>query len=214
MIEGAHPDPELLSAHLDGELSPLEESPLKAHLVACPACRGALQALHETKRKLSGASRPEMPETLARAIASRLEMSPQGALGPEAAPSVGRGASRWAPWAALALAAMLAGFWLRGFLAGSGREVEGALAHRSSPARSAVVAGTAPTKAKNPPDLLCRSIEWGPDGRGEDLPISCPPGYLKESTAKSEQTSVFPSISLKSVSPTPRSSNEAQAKKP
>jgi hypothetical protein len=211
MTEFTHPDPEILSAHLDGELPPSEESSVNKHLASCPACREALRRFHDVKAALARTTRPEMPAALARAVEKRLGRNSE-ALDPDPLPAR-NGDRSWMPWAALAFATMIVGFWLRGFLSVPGHTVQGVIAQRGGPSVLHGSGAPSSVQAKSPPDLLCRSIEWGPNG-GKDLPISCPPGYLKESTAKSDEPPAFPAIYLKSVSPTPRASNEAQAKKP
>ena len=211
MTDFTHPDPEILSARLDGELPPAEEISVNRHLAACPDCREALKRFHDIKAALARTTRPEMPAALAREIEKRLGRNAADPM-PDPLPAE-KGGRSWAPWAALAFATMFVGFWLRGFLSVPDHAVQGAVARRGGPSVRPSSDAPSSARVKSQPDLLCRSIEWGPNA-GKDLPISCPPGYLKESTAKSDEPPAFPAISLKSVSPTPRASNEAQAKKP
>jgi len=46
-----HPESQLLSAHLDGELPPREAGELEAHLADCPACSGLFRELSEVQRR-------------------------------------------------------------------------------------------------------------------------------------------------------------------
>lgn len=82
---------EMLSAHVDGELSADERADLESHLGSCAACERALLQLRELKASLS---RGEARATLPAALEHRLERHP-------------RARWRW-PWAAAVAAAAVA----------------------------------------------------------------------------------------------------------
>lgn len=62
--------PEVLSASLDGELSPDERAELDSHLDACPECSARLESLRALKHALSGLEAKASPSD---AVAARIE---------------------------------------------------------------------------------------------------------------------------------------------
>lgn len=52
---------ELLSAHLDGELTPLERSRVAAHLSDCERCRAELEDLHQARAALRSLPLLDLP---------------------------------------------------------------------------------------------------------------------------------------------------------
>lgn len=64
----------LLSAWIDGELSPPGAGALSAHLAACPGCSRRAEELREVGRLLAELPRLEPPEPVAGRVRDRLEM--------------------------------------------------------------------------------------------------------------------------------------------
>jgi len=62
---------ELLSAHLDGELSPQEERTLEEHLAVCGECRALAAQLEQMHTALSGMEQP-VPEELTQRVMDRV----------------------------------------------------------------------------------------------------------------------------------------------
>ena len=67
----AHEESFLISAYIDGELSPEERSRVDAHLPHCAACRFDLESLKHTKASLAATPRRAMPPELVAAIEAR-----------------------------------------------------------------------------------------------------------------------------------------------
>lgn len=63
---------ELLSARLDGELTPAEERELEAHLAVCPACRALEEQLAELRKGFDGLEEVPAPEGFARGVMDRI----------------------------------------------------------------------------------------------------------------------------------------------
>jgi anti-sigma factor RsiW len=82
----------LVPSYLDGELSEVQASPLRAHLIDCPHCREA--AKHETalKRWFQSAreARAQVPEGFAAHVARRAFSGDRGLAVPAASGSEGR----------------------------------------------------------------------------------------------------------------------------
>jgi RNA polymerase sigma-70 factor (ECF subfamily) len=80
---------EALSARLDGELNPLEEEGLAAHLQGCAPCRGharELATLHRTVRVRAAAPVPDLTRAIVATAGARLPTSRRA---PAAAPRLG-----------------------------------------------------------------------------------------------------------------------------
>ena len=67
-----HDESFLLSAYLDGELSPAEEFQVTQHLPHCASCAAELESLRWTKKVLAAAPRRAMPADLISDIEARL----------------------------------------------------------------------------------------------------------------------------------------------
>lgn len=67
----AHEEEVLLSAYLDGELTPQERDRVNEHLLTCQNCRLGLESLRGAKRLLTGAPRRVMPPDLIDALETR-----------------------------------------------------------------------------------------------------------------------------------------------
>lgn len=67
----AHDEGQLLSAHLDGELSADESARLASHLDGCPECRVELEGLRRAKHMLSAAPRRALPPELIADLSER-----------------------------------------------------------------------------------------------------------------------------------------------
>lgn len=113
---------ELLSAALDGELSPEERDRLLAHLETCPSCRELGKELSVLQRALEKLPVPAPPPTLTGAIldrAAQLDLLPPETEEPPKASPAPRPRSRhsapqpWGKWAAAAamLAVVVLGGW-------------------------------------------------------------------------------------------------------
>jgi putative zinc finger protein len=59
-----HPNTELLSAYLDGEVALVEARAIESHLATCDACRGRLRGLRGVVHQLSALERPAPPPWL------------------------------------------------------------------------------------------------------------------------------------------------------
>lgn len=99
---------ELISAALDGELTPAERAALDAHLNECPACAALFDELAGHARLLRQLD-CQPPGDLTERILSRL---------PEQTPEKRSGLRRWARWGSLAACAALA-IWAGTALPGS-----------------------------------------------------------------------------------------------
>jgi anti-sigma factor RsiW len=99
----------LLSAHLDRELRPASEAPLRIHLEGCPACRERLALLRRAGMLLDEPAPPPPAGLAGRIIrAAAAESGPKPARWPFAFPA-------WAPrlaWATAALLCILGGAFL------------------------------------------------------------------------------------------------------
>jgi len=102
---------ELISAAVDGALSPAEEERLTAHLVDCPECRELLSDLQVLHARLSQLPAVEVPEGLTERILAAVEKDNVTPL------PVKKPGFRWKRWASTAavLALVLVGGWRMGF---------------------------------------------------------------------------------------------------
>lgn len=66
--------PALISAKLDGELSPEETEALNAHLEACPACRQWMEAMAAVDRRVAALEEPA-PEGLKKGVLYRIDQA-------------------------------------------------------------------------------------------------------------------------------------------
>ncbi len=104
-----HIDGPMMTAFLDGALSPSDRDRCDGHLVSCAACRRELDALRHLKLVVSTAPRKTMPADLVLALERRL-VSPM--------PRWRIPAPRlWIPLGATAAAALSIGLWLQGLRA-------------------------------------------------------------------------------------------------
>jgi anti-sigma factor RsiW len=60
MTFAEHPG-DLLSAYVDGELSPGDTAAVEGHLVGCPACRDELEATRWTRQVMRGLPQLDLP---------------------------------------------------------------------------------------------------------------------------------------------------------
>jgi len=70
----AHLDDELLSAYLDGELSPQRSESVEAHLASCGGCRARLDGLRRVVLSLSRLERASPPPLLAQRVERRVTL--------------------------------------------------------------------------------------------------------------------------------------------
>ena len=70
----AHLDDELLSAYLDGELSPQRSESVEAHLASCGGCRARLDGLRRVVLSLSRLERASPPPLLAQRVERRVAL--------------------------------------------------------------------------------------------------------------------------------------------
>lgn len=70
----AHLDEELLSAYLDGELSPHHSESVEAHLESCASCRTRLDGLRRVVHSLARLERASPPPLLARSVERRVAL--------------------------------------------------------------------------------------------------------------------------------------------
>jgi len=101
--EAARP---LVPGYLDGQLSELSASPLRAHLLACPACRESAKEGRNLKRFFAAppAAVP-VPAGFAARVARRALAGDPGLLQPEPPPALGRAARPLLPMLLVATAA-------------------------------------------------------------------------------------------------------------
>lgn len=88
---------ELISAHIDGALTPEEEQALSEHLEVCPDCRSLLADLEQLHQEMGALSQQSVspPPRIQGDIMARIRA--------EARPRAGiRGRGRWRAWAAMA----------------------------------------------------------------------------------------------------------------
>ena len=130
-----HKESLLLSAFLDGELSPREQGRVEAHLKSCAPCRGELSYLRRAKERLAASPRRAMPPELIASIEGRLRE-----LDAAAAPGILRRLAGllslprvWAPASAFAAVAVAAVVWfgIKGREADRGIPLEALLAAHS-----------------------------------------------------------------------------------
>jgi anti-sigma factor RsiW len=78
----------LVPSYLDGELSEAQASPLRAHLLACPACREVAKEGKTLKRWFAAPpERVRVPDGFAARVARRAFAGDPGLLVPEAGPA-------------------------------------------------------------------------------------------------------------------------------
>ena len=111
--ESLHPDDELLSAYLDGELAAEERAQVEARLAADPAARALLEELRSLSATVRSLPRTSAPQDMLAGLWTEIERSPSGASTPpvERSGSVaaehGQGLRRGLAWGAFAVAATL-----------------------------------------------------------------------------------------------------------
>lgn len=69
-----HPDPDVLSAYLDGELDALEIRRVEDHLALCVSCRDRYEGLRSIASALRGLDRVAPPSTLDFAVTRRIAL--------------------------------------------------------------------------------------------------------------------------------------------
>lgn len=84
---------ELVSSHIDGELSPERDRALKAHLEGCPRCAGEVVALRDLRRRLHSWDEAENRLSPSRSFRRRVLDAVRAE--PARAPSAPRPALRW-----------------------------------------------------------------------------------------------------------------------
>ena len=68
---------ELISAAIDGQISPQARQTLNQHLAQCPGCRALYAAMAEDRAALSAVGESEPPEGFARAVMERVKAEPR-----------------------------------------------------------------------------------------------------------------------------------------
>ena len=68
---------ELISAAVDGQLSPQARQALNQHLAQCPGCRALYAAMAENRAALNAVGESEPPEGFARAVMERVQAEPR-----------------------------------------------------------------------------------------------------------------------------------------
>ena len=135
---------ELMSARLDGELTPEEAEELQAHLEACPECRRAMDALEGLEHQVSALREPA-PEGLKKGVLYRIDQATGKAKAPK---------RRWfGPGTAIgAVAAVLVLLVGLGVVPMKGMQREAApnAADSAAPGRALTPADTAPMEAEAP----------------------------------------------------------------